>query len=232
MIKKVSLYAVILFIFNCMSSCSEELEYDGRVKLVYEGRVTDDAGVPLSDIPVNVYVSGEDDWEVISFTVTDSNGYYKMIFPRPTNEEDLSLQINQSNDDFVQRAAYSQTFLYNLHDENLTDYKILFDDIQLYRTTESVRLTLNFAGDGPAQLERAQLIGLVDNNQVNYNFTTFPGEGVDPIFENFSSAYFVRKNQLLTIKYMVFNPTMSQDYTIHETEIPIADEDLTVNINL
>ena len=89
---------ILLLIFTILPLCGCGIDYEWDTKLIIEGRVTTPEGQPLQEILVNTYIVQDGTWptlwgggngneDKISETYTDANGYYRMMFPRPENED-------------------------------------------------------------------------------------------------------------------------------------------------
>lgn len=188
------------------------IDYIGSTKLIFEGQVTGPNGEPLEGIPVITHVYNNNDSDNIGYDITDSNGRYRMIFPKAIKVK-VELWINSG----VEDMGLSRTQIYNIDFGQTEDFTIDFGTHQLYEIQNSVRLHLNFDTVSPVKVN---LSGLVSNNRLDYNFEVFP-LGADWIE---MEDYLVAPNQVITLKYMLENGT------VYETQIPVGEEDIIYNL--
>lgn len=208
-----------------LSACG--IDYQGSTKFIFEGRIVDQDGNPLKNIPVRTHVSDGDTSDIIGIDVTDSNGNYQMMFPGASENVEFAVGINFGPDEYNNpESPYSTTTILNLPQDQVKDedYRIDFGDTPLYIADNSVLLHIDFI-DNPEIMDIVQkiaLVGLVDYQKIDYNFEAElpdPVQGWDPYY--FQSDYLVAPNQVLTLRYML------HDSTIHEVQIPVGGEDLT-----
>ena len=138
----------LVHISLCFVSC-ENIEYLSNDRVVFEGFVKRRDGTPVQDINVYAYVYLDGpygDTDKISFTKTDSEGHYLMIFPKPSNADDVALLVNTTN-----------TYWYNDINSELTQFAVTdilpgdldalyfdFGTVTLYSPEEITTLTVNF----------------------------------------------------------------------------------------
>lgn len=201
-----------------LSGCG--INYDGSTKHIFEGRVTDAEGNPISNVEVYTEVSDGHWSDKIGVDVTDANGNYRMIFPGADEDVVFRIMFNQKNYAPDEVRYWSSSSIYNILQNHLkdSDYLINFGETRLYPVSESVQLTIQISENiSEYMVEQIAVYGLVDNNALNYNFGTPPTEFPDYGYQTF---YNVAKNQVLTIKYIISSQT-------YEAQIPVGDEPVT-----
>ncbi|RZJ74545.1 MAG: hypothetical protein EOO45_08275 [Flavobacterium sp.] len=226
MVRKL-LYLILLF--PLLTGCENDLTYDGRTKIIYEGKLVDQEGNPLANIPVSIYVtkrgyfySAGSDRDLISYATSDANGHYKMVFPQPENEDNISLLINRPTPKRQPDSTYSTTEIYNLKSENVSDYKLVFETTSLYKVENSVQLAIGYPVGNPA-IVKLNLLGMVKDNIIDYNIS-YPRDESD--YHNLRYSVDVAKNQMLIIEYQL------EDGTTGQREVEIGDSPLHYIIEL
>ena len=139
--KKILLLLSLLYL---TTGCENELEYAGETKIVFKGRIVNVNNQPVAGLPVSVYVykaggtpgfwpTGGSDSDYITDAYTDAQGYYTMIFPRPTNHDNLRLYVNYSRpeDEVAGNDSFSSIGIGSIPDEELADYGIDFGTRQI-----------------------------------------------------------------------------------------------------
>ncbi|KGO95136.1 carboxypeptidase-like regulatory domain-containing protein [Flavobacterium subsaxonicum] len=228
MLKKLLLFFIAVI---ALTACDDELKYTGDERVLYQGRITDANGSPLQGVPVSVYISKDgysglyynpiSDTDIISYTTTDAGGNYKMFYPAPRNQNNIALLVNYQNAYNPQNTTYSSTSFQNLIPENLSDNKLDFEDIKLFEVANATTLSININNAGGYAISKLNLVGLIDKNEVDYNFN-LPLEDEN---YNYQESYLVAKNQTVTLKYQT--RTYINDNTLisnHEVQIPIGSE--------
>ena len=230
--KALALLIIGLILMSCTS-------YEGDTKIIYEGRVLDATGNPLAGIPVNILVKRtigiwafpilySRDTDLISYTTTDAMGRYKLIFPKPKDGATMSLLLNFYNPATAAYPNLSSTVVYNLLEQNNTDYKVTFSDNKLYDIANSVPLTIQFNPQSGKVIQKMNLKGLVRENYIDYNLDLVE-EDTTPWINNFNNVVQVAPNQTLTIEYQVQD--QSGNITVQEAQVQINDQALTYQLN-
>ena len=206
-----------------LSGCG--IDYDGTTKLIFEGRLTNPNGQPLPGIKVSTHVSNTYYNDEISFDTTDSNGYYRMMFPKADGIVNTEVQINASVYEQIDDASYSSVTIVNIDQQLINDYKIDMGTTQLYQKFDSVRLTLDLNNTSGSSIVKINALGLTDNNTIDYNFEKLYTNKTDDYIYNIVTEYNVAKNQEVTIKYLLSNGTVNQ------VKVPVGQENVTYKLN-
>lgn len=207
--KKIYFLCFALLLLGCV-------EYEGDVRLVIEGKVTDNNGNPLSEISVLTKVYQEDVTDNIGIAKTDKQGNFKMFFPKPTINPSISVIFSDKNQIFLDKTYQ------NIRYSNFVDYKFSLPEVILFSLdeTETVRLNLFLESyDYINQLLEVNVIGQVTESEI----------WVNPYYHFFHSYYHVVKNQTVIIEYKVLNNETNQTM-IYTESIEIAEEDLDYTI--
>lgn len=228
-------FFVLIGILYLLYGCGPDYEWD--TKIIFQGKVTDQYGQPLAGIKVCSYISDDINlgpWgnlngdEIISETITDAEGNYILMFPRPEEDNGIMLLINmlpyreRLNEDISSEA------IYNIRQDNFDDYRIDFGIKQLYRTDNSTTLTINLINDDMLPYFGSIIIdGFVQESYTNYNFYNFYDDYIPyPI----GSPVTVAKNQILTIKYQEYSSELNANPVIREAEVSVGDGPVTYTI--
>jgi len=218
MIKK--LFYLVLVCFP-LTSCDDRLDYIGTKKIVFEGRIVDENNLPLDNIDVSVYVTkngstggswfmyvpdsrGDDD--IITYTTTDSNGYYRMIFPMPRDQDNIALFINQDVKTSTHyNPDYSNSIITGIKPENIIDYGLDSGEQKIFNLDNQTELTVTINNMplyyyGYIDIE---LAGLVNNGIYDYNLPAHFNYDITGPYEDTSAHYVfkVAKNQDVVFTY-------------------------------
>lgn len=201
--KKIFCFLLLLPLVGCES----DLSYDGQTRVMYEGTVLNAEGQPLTGVPVGIYITKNGyfyslgyDSDLISYTRTGAGGHFRMVFPLPENEDNISLLINKqaiASPDPV----YSSMEIYNIGSENLSGYKIDFGVLKLYKVENSVTLSITVSPQA-SQVSKLNITGLADNNVIDFNLQQ-PRDENDNHFLPLQSQ--VAKNQTILLRYQLAN---------------------------
>ncbi|NDI99945.1 hypothetical protein GWA97_12715 [Flavobacterium sp. LaA7.5] len=225
---------VLLFVAAFMlSGCG--IEYDGSTKVIFEGRITDDAGNALEGISVQTEYYDGNDSDIAGIGKSDSDGNFRIIFPGADENVDIELMINHSGHySESNNNIYSQTSYVNITPGVVKyyDYKINFSTIKLYPVSNNtVQLNLTIANELPPyrSIRKVNVIGLVNESYTDFDFNNIPTDtsmqnNGQYDYNNFNHIYSVAKNQVLLVKYML------SDYSVYEVEVPVGDENLEYTI--
>lgn len=220
MYKKLLLLLTVSAIF---SGCGR-IDYDGATRLIFEGMVTGPDGAPLQGINVVTNVRESGDSEDVGIAVTDSNGYYRMMFPK-AKKAIASVHINTGIYTGIKNDAFNEVGIYNVDIEKIIDYGIDFGVTELYNLEDSVGLSINVTGEA-WQLNRLIILGKANPEMIDYDFDATKLEPNSDYYPFSDTIYSVAKNQVVLVKYLL------RDGITRQVEVPVGDEDLTYNLNL
>ena len=214
-----------LFIFCCcgiLAGCG--IDYDGKTKLIFEGRVIDRQGNPIENIEVFTTISDGNTTDKIGVDATDENGNYRMIFPGADEDVVFRIHFNQKEYAPDEVLSWSSASIFNIGQDEVkdNDYLINFGETQLYPVAESVQLTLQVSENLEHYVEFISFEGLVDDNNTNYNFPEPSQDYYD--YYDYETTFNVAKNQVLILKYIM------DGGQVHEVQIPVGEESLTYTI--
>ena len=183
-------------------------------------------GHPIPGIEVATFVTNGNSDDIISIDRTDSNGNYTMIFPKARNVE-TSLYINSEFYSDNSDPSYSGISIDNISQEKIKDYTINFGTNILYRNQDVVAFHINLLNVSNIPLLKLKVAGLIQNNTIDYSLQSV--EDLFTIEQNYGydyipTDYIVAKNQELIIKYLL------ADGSVHELNIPVATENVTINL--
>ncbi|AXG74464.1 carboxypeptidase regulatory-like domain-containing protein [Flavobacterium arcticum] len=209
------------------------IDYDGETKNIFEGTITDDSGNPLEGILVEVLYANSNTIDVAGIDVTDANGNYLMITPSAFDEIDIKLQVNNYsyNQSGNNDNNYSTTSVVNITKELIKghDYKLSFNEIQLFPLDRGVQLNLHFEKQFShnQRISKVNVVGLVNESYTDYDFNYINDNyryDLSDYYSDYTNIYTVAKNQTLIVKYMLTG------YSVHEVEIPVGEENLEYTI--
>jgi len=217
----------LLLICSLLTSCG--IEYDGTTKIIFEGTVTNENGTPLPNIPVAIKVTDGDYSDMSGRATTDAEGHYHVVTPGAEEEVRYLLQINYTGYDQVPANAYTTTTYYNIIPQLINDYLINFNDTAIYtgNTPVTFSVSLNNASGSNLDVIKVNVLGLVKDEGIDYNFAT-PPLGSTSInfygYDYFPGSYAVAQNQQLIVKYML------SDGSVHQETVNVGAEDITYTI--
>jgi hypothetical protein len=221
---------ILLLICPILLLCGCGIDYEWDTRLIFEGVVADENGQPLQGIRIFTNVtqgtgstgmlgSWGNDNDIVSETITDENGYYRMFFPSPQNEEQMLLLINNSRIGSDYSNPFSTTTIYNILKHDLTDHKLDFGEQRLYRVENTTTLQITYEQvNSTSALSNIKLEGLINDKRINYNFT-------DADFDHsYIGTALISKNQTLILSYSVTSLTPQGEFitTPYEVEIPVG----------
>ncbi|AWH86222.1 hypothetical protein HYN59_14375 [Flavobacterium album] len=200
-----------LFVAGMSAGCG--IDYLGSTKIIFEGRVTNPAGEPLEGIKVSTNISNSETNDEISYDFTDSNGNYRMIFPKAAEKVDIQLFINSDE----ANTELSQTVISNISFDDVEDYTIDFGTESLYQSQGSVAFHIDIQNNLPRKL---QVLGMIAYKRIDYHFEGLPN---DPGY-GYPTDFFVAPNQVLTLRIM------DPEGNIQEVQVPIGEENVTYTL--
>ncbi|TRW25835.1 hypothetical protein FMM05_06330 [Flavobacterium zepuense] len=211
----------LILVFLLLTGCDDRLEYSGTKKIVFEGRIVDENNLPLNNIDVSVYVSKEgsggessfifgahsdSDEDIITYTTTDSNGYYRMIFPMPRDQDNIALFINREVETSTHyNSNYSNSIITGIKPENITDFDLNFGEQRIFNLDNQTELTVTVNNIplyyyGYIDIE---LAGLVNDAIYDYNLPAHFNYDTTGPYDDTSAHYVfkVAKNQDIVFTY-------------------------------
>lgn len=195
-----------------------EIEYDGENRLVIEGKVIDKNGNPIRGISVETEVYGAEidvKSDIISFTETNSDGNFVMLFPKPKGGTRFRVKLVDDNEEF-----HYKTYI-GIKKENFYNLGYNLGEIQLFESSDLVSLEINFQSNTNKKVTDLKLIGGVAGEY----YVNPPNEW----YYSYNSVQVV-KNQMITVEYKVRNYD-NNHITIHTENITIGEENLTYTLN-
>jgi len=229
-----------LLIACCLlTGCVDDYEWD--TKMIVEGRVVDQNGNPQKDVDITtkIYYHSEGialfgDWgpdsKIISFTKTDADGVFRMMFPRPKNEDDIVVLINTNDDRDPINSQLSSTIIYNIDQVNFNDHLVNLGEHTVFSVGALTTLNIE-TNDDPSldgYITAIEVNGLLKQSVINYNFDAETQESQYYTFETFNVA----ANQTVTVKYQI--RTIENNgpvFTTNEVPVQIGTEPVIHTIN-
>ena len=214
-------YSFLLILF--FASC--QIEYTGDERLVVKGNLVDENNQPLANCKIEAWVYKEggtipflfyvpDEKNLISYTTTDKNGNYTMIFPKPSNESSMAVTV-------VPKENNQEKYFINIQKNNFNDYTLNLSSTKIYKKSSisNLIINLNQMDDSSNEIQYIKLIGTFPEHYVYVN-------PIDVIDEYFRYDYkkSVIKNQSLIVQYEIFNYETGILSKIEET-ILVGDSD-------
>lgn len=215
--KKKLLVPLALALCTLMGSCDDRLQYTGNIRYVYEGTVKDVQGNPMKGITVSTLIEREGSYgaiifpgvsyetEVISYTKTDENGHYKMIFPKPSDSYNRYVLVNMDDEGRAVDNSYSFTQIFDIPDEAVQDYRVDFGTTTVLNLQQATTLTVNAVNPTQYWLGNVTMSpGIIaDENYIDYARpeNSRYGYSVAGTDDNESLICTVAPNQLITLHY-------------------------------
>lgn len=214
----------ILILFSC------EIEYDGGTKIVVKGKIVDNNNNPIVNKEVNLYISRDDAYipflyyspsetNYIGKTITNSNGEYTIVIPKPTkNFTEIIVETN-SNSNNLNRKQFR-----NIQNSNFINFELILPNSILFNKSDLANLSIEPNNVNPEnELKKIELIGVLPN-EIEY-LNSLENE---EYFFNFNRL--VKKNQTIVLRYTVFN--YSTNSTTIQDENIIIDGSNEINYTL
>lgn len=244
---KRSLRLLLIALHFCLlfSSCAN-IEYESDDRIAFEGYVKRLDGSAVRGIPVYTYVSLNDgaynsDHDYISYTKTDANGHYLMIFPKPTNHTGISVLIND-NVYFDTPLRIDTTLtsfaIDNILPHDLNPLHLNFGNSILYGENEITTLTINFIPQNtPQTTYMASYEAEFPQEHTSYsepdqeNPVNPSPEGLYPYsFYQLDDTTYSRVTRVLANQTVVFKYLDANNEVI-TLSIPVGTEPVTYTIN-
>jgi hypothetical protein len=209
---------VVLIVAILTSSC-EIIRYEGETKLVIKGIVNNENNQPIVNQDIKLVVSTENtlffsESNFIGRTTTKSDGSYTMVIPKPTNFNQIEVEVN-TDDNLLNKKIYS-----NIKLNNFINYKLNLAQTKLYPKTNLSELRITTNPMTPNyQLQKLEYIGEIANEIELLN----PYDDAD---WTYNTNVKVKKNQIVVLKYTIKVYGTNQIIT-NEVSIPIGNEGVT-----
>lgn len=209
----------IVFISLLFYSCS--IPYDLETRYILEAKLVDSNGNSISNEKLEVYVDTEFNGETISSSISDQNGFVRIIFPKP-DVLNFTFSINTTNNSV---DGYLSKNISNIKPENFVDYNLDLNNIVLVKYDEisDFYIELNQTSTNK-ELRKIEIIGQVYNPYENLNPNLNPEN-----YYNLQTSFSLIKNQNFTLKYTVYNYTtmLSEENSVN---ISISDQPLNYTL--
>lgn len=201
---------IIVFVL-ILSSCG--IEYDGETKLVIKGKVVDSNNNPIINNEVNLYILSygfekqytENEGHNIGKSITNSNGEYTIVIPKPTNNySEIIVETNSNDNEFNQKRFR------NIQISNFINYELNLPTTILYNKMDLTTLNIIPNNVNPNnELKNIELLGIIPNENEFINLLENNG-----FYNDF--VRLVKKNQTIILRYTVVNLTTNTTSTIDE----------------
>lgn len=158
MINKNRFYFFPLIIFFLGIGC--DIAYDAESRVLFSSKIVDSNNNPIENIEVKAIARGDfNNQEIIGIGTSDNNGFFKVIFPPPKNEDvviDLLINENSLNEnvflpyrvenlnknDFV-NFGYTPQVCYLLKPDEVINFRVTFIRQNFNIATTLVEVTIN-----------------------------------------------------------------------------------------
>lgn len=170
-----------------------------ETRYIIETKLVDSNGNAISNEKLEVYVDTENSGETISSSISDENGFIRIIFPKPdlTNFSFTLVKNNNSN------TGYLIKQINNIKEDDFIDYKLVLDEIKLVKFDEltDFAIIINQTSQDK-ELRKIDIIGQVYNQYEYLNPIQTPNN-----FYELQTYFNLLKNQSFTLRYYVYNYT-------------------------
>ena len=192
--KKIVLITIISILLN---SCS--IPYDLETRYIIETKLVDSNGNAVSNEKIEVYVDANNNGETISSSISDENGYIRMIFPKP-DVENFTISVNNTTNSI---NGFLNKNINNIKQDNFIDYKLVLDEIKLVKFDELVDLIIEINQTSQdKELRKIEVIGEIFNQYEYLNPIQTPNN-----YYELQTYFNLLKNQSFTLRYYVYNYT-------------------------
>lgn len=249
---KLLLFFTLLQFSLLFVSCAN-IEYESDDRIVFEGYIKRQDGSPIPNIPIYTYVflneGGSSDSDYISYTTTENDGHYVMVFPKPTNHSYIKVLINSDvsfDTPLSRNSALTDFTIENILPDDLSPLHLNFGTTQLYGTGEVTTLRINLVTDGQPQTTLlADYEGLfpqyssyfTEPEYSEYLDPDYPDPGT-PTADGLYTYWFTQIDQTTSTRLtsVLKNQTVVFRYlnaagVITNVNMPVADEPVTYTIN-
>lgn len=208
----------LLLFFTALICYSCEIQYDGETRIVVQGQLIDRNNNPISNKKIEINTNSESTfggYDLISFTDTDAEGKFTLVFPAPKSDSIsiiTSINANQKNE--IQNKIIKGL------KKNFSNYKLDLNKIVLYKQNEitQLKVLLNKTSNNK-QIQDLQIEGLQANYFIDLNAAKEKNDWFETEFD-------VVKNQNLNINYSIieYSDPAKAVITNHQAVITINSE--------
>jgi hypothetical protein len=214
---------IIILLVLILSSCG--IEYDGETKLVVKGIVVDENNNPLPNKEVTLFVTNDgqsfvyNETNYIGRAITNNQGNYTLVFPEPKNFTEMYVNVNSLD------ISHNKKQYRNIQMSNFHNYQFNLPTTVLYNKANlaTLQIILNQINQN-IDLRKIEIIGNVAN-EIEY-FNT--NESLNFYYE---LEHLVKKNQIITIKYSLYNYTTNSLSTIEENIVIDNSNQINYTLN-
>lgn len=107
-------FSISCLLLLCSLAYSCSIEYDGTTKIIFEGRVTNQNGQPLANVPIAIEISDGHDSDISGRDITDANGNYHAVSPGAREKVTYTVRVNYINHNQPADNTYSTSSYYNI----------------------------------------------------------------------------------------------------------------------
>ncbi|MEN2412504.1 hypothetical protein [Flavobacterium mesophilum] len=219
---------LLLFFFTILICYSCEIQYDGGTRLVVEGQLVSRNGNPIPNkrIEITNYSDGTyTPSDLISFTKTDSEGKFRMIFPAPKGDDiTITTELNGYNFDDEYSTLNNTTGFQNKRIDalrkNFTNYKLDLNKVTLFKNEEitELQIILNKTSTNK-QITALHVDGIAAEDYIDLNYK-------NENQQNLQTQFSVIKNQNITLSYTIadYSDPTKVVTTNHEANIAINSD--------
>lgn len=200
--------------------CSCQIQYDISTRLVLEGQVSNRYGDPIENNPIEAWINNSGDSDFIGFTETNSEGYFEMVIPEPTNETDFEIRINGNSN-------YQQKNYVAILQSDFEEYIFNVGEIILIELEDisQLEITLNQV-NAENTITSIELSGIIAEQTIIVN----PEQEESPIYYDYFLSR-VAKNQTLSLQYEVRNNMTNQTNQFNDFIVIGSDNTTNFTIN-
>ena len=197
------------------ASC--QIEYTGDERLVIKGNLVDENNNPLSNCTVEAWVYQDNgipafqnipEKNLVTYTTTDENGNYTMLFPKPSNESGMVVSV-------VPMENNQEKYFWNIQKSNFENYTLNLNSTTIYKKSSisNLIIKLNQIDYSSNEIQYVKLIGAFPEQYAYVN----PLEGIIDEYFGYEYQKSVIKNQTLIVQYEIFNYKTGILSTVEET---------------
>ena len=206
---------LLLFIVGLLCSC--QIHYDISTRLIVTGNITDKNASPLENRELKLWVYGENENDLISYTTTDAQGAFEMIIPKPHEGNEFRLIIPGD-------ALYKGKEYVNIKHSNFEDYIFSMDQIYLFEPQDISQIDVTFNQVNPDnQVVNVYVEGLLADSTIWVNPQYTEDEYQPSYYTSFHQK--VLKNQIIVLHYELYDNNTGTSTNFSET-MQIDSQDL------